>query len=364
MSRLLPILAVALALAGLCTQAHAQRQAHLPELHVATGEWPPFSSEFYFAAFTSYGRAAEIVKRAFLHAGHDARIEFKSFGASYQSAKTGEVAAAFPYYRTPEREKEMLFSAALLEVTDVVFYNAELAPGLAQAHSLEDLEPYKDRTRFVASYCYVQPLQEVLERECKTQSKSHEADWRDLPTEIDAFKALLDDRGVVMLPAAKEVGERILQTWFGEERHRIRYVESEKLRWARKVHLVAARGNGRRSEELIASFDKGLQALKDSGEYEALKNLELREDKVLREVRLGDPGTFPLVVARKERDSADTVVLPRGTTAQVVSWSSDFLTPSKATLPEQLREMSRVMIMSGPQRGQLLWVQNVFIELP
>lgn len=364
MFRISLLLAVALAFVGHYTAARAQKPPNLTEIRVATGEWPPFSSEFYFAAFTSYGRAAEIVRRAFLNAGFDAKIEFNSFGASYGLAKAGEAQAAFPYYWTRERENEMFFSAPLLKVTDVIFYNSDLEPSLGEASSLEDLEPYKNRARFVESYCYVAELQKALQRECKTESRSDEADWRDLPTEIDAFKALLDDRTVVMLPAAKEVGERILQTWFSKEREHIKYIESDKLQWPREVFLVAPRRNGTRSEELVARFDDGLRALKESGEYAVLESLELQEDKVLREVRLGDPGTFPLVVARKERDSAETIVLPRGTTAQVVSWSSDFLTPSKATLPEQLREISRVMIMSGPQRGQLLWVQNVFIELP
>jgi len=175
----------------------------------------------------------------------------------------------------------------------------------------------------------------------------------------------LHDRNVVIVPAAKQVGERILQTLFSEDGKppkRIRYIESKELQRTREVFLVAEKGI--EGEKLLKKFNNALAAFKATTEYGSLETLELREDKVLREVRLGDPGTFPLVVARKDRDSNETIVLPRGTTALVVNWSPDFLKPSDTTLSVQLREMSRVMITSGPQRGQLLWVQNVFIELP
>jgi len=181
MFRIVLILAVALTYVGNYTAASAQTQPNLTEIKVATGEWPPFASEFYLAPFTSYGRAADIVKRVFLMAGYDAHFEFNRFGTSYQLARAGKVQAAFPYYRTSERKKEVQFSEPLLTVTDVIFYNSDLAPSLANAKTIEDLKPYVDQARFVESYCYSQQIRDAFGRICSSESKSKEVDERDLP---------------------------------------------------------------------------------------------------------------------------------------------------------------------------------------
>lgn len=365
MFRVISILAIAVTVAGQSLAAHAQRQPNRSEIQVTTGEWPPFTSKAFFAPFTSYGRAADVVLSAFRMAGFEARIQFHSFGDAYELARSGRADASFPFYHTVQRERDMVFSEPLFAVKEVIFYEQERAPRLDDVDTLAGLAnvlgtDYRDKVRFVQSYCYVPDIHTAFARECVTRTNGNEPDWRDLPTEIDAFKALLDDRDVLMLPAAKEVGERILQTWFDEE-ERQRIARIDGLQWPREVFLVAPRNDT--GAGLIAKFNAGLRELKTMPKYDALVNAALPEESVLRTVRLGDPGTFPLVVARKEKNSDETIVLPRGTTAKVVEWSSNFLSPERTTLQDQLSQMSRVMITNGPQRGQLLWVQNVFIEL-
>jgi hypothetical protein len=334
---------------------------------VLTAEWPPITSEAFYAPFMSYGRAADVVVSAFDEAGYDTRIEFhSSFDDAYTDAKDEKADAAFPYYRTDWREHDMVFSDPLLEVTEVIFYNKRRAPPLDQIDSLQRLKEvleehhrhFRRSARFVEGYCYNPDIAAAFGRDCKTRTE--DPDPRDLPPGVDAFKALLDDQNVLMLPAAREVGERILQTWFtAEARERIEVIPG--LQWRRPVYLVAR--DGAAGEKLIDGFNRGLERLRLSGQYRELANAPLPEESVLRTVRLSDPGTFPLVVARKEKGAAETIVLPRGTLAEVVQWSGNFLIPERTTLQEQLNRMSRVMIMNGPQRGQLLWVKNVFIEL-
>lgn len=356
-------IAAALTVAWVAALAEGQNRPSIEPVRVLTGEWPPIASQAFYAPFLSYGRAADVVVSALRAAGYETRLGFDSFGQAYARARDGRADAAFPYYETPARAREMAFSDPLLEVTEVVFYDRKHAPELGRVQSLADMgqvlgqahgRSFREHARFVEDYCYSRELEAAFERDCTG------GDWRDIPTEVAAFRALLDDRNVLVLPSAREVGERILRTWFtDEERQRVGIVAG--LQWPRDVYLLARRG--RDGDRLIERFNRGLAQLRQSGEYEDLVNAPLPEESILRTVRLSDPGTFPLVVARKERGADETVVLPRGTRAKVVQWSPNFLTPKTTTLQEQLNQMSRVLIMNGPQRGQLLWVKNVFIEL-
>jgi hypothetical protein len=332
---------------------------------IGTGEWPPISSEAYFAPYMSYGRAADVVSSAFREVGKKrVSFEFISFGAAYEGVQDNRIAGAFPFYKTATRESESLFSDPLLTVTDVVFYDKVNAPYLKDVTSLDELlraierhgqvDPL-DSARFVLLYCYDDSVDKAFGRDCTRRDPD-----RDLAWDLDAFRALVSDRDALVLPSAKVVGDRILQTWFNkDERSRIGVIEG--LSWQRDVYLVAP--CQQESKRLIAAFNAGLENIRASGQWERMAEADLHEESVLRGVRLSDPGTFPLIVARKSRDSEETVVLPRGTGAMVHIWSRNFHTPQKTTLQQQLNEMSRVMITNGPQRGQLLWVKNVFIEL-
>lgn len=360
MTRAISIAILGFAIAIQAIPAKAQHREEQP-LILATGEWEPFASLAYWAPFKSFGRAGDVVVHAFYKAGYTkAQLEFHSFGDAYDLAREGAAVAAFPYYRTTKRQDETVFSDPLMEIDEVIFYNKNDAPYLAQVTTLDELitaledhgRDFRQSARFVKDYCYHEEVEAVFGHDCEKE------DARDLQTDIHAFQALQTDPNTLIVPSARQVGERILNAWFGDS-DRIGIIEG--VSYPRGVFLLAQKGP--QGEEIIARFNSGLKEIRSNGLYKQLVTAPLPEESVPRDVQLTDPGTFPLIVASRERKSDETLVLPRGTAARVVQWSQNFHAPERTTLREQLNQMSLVMIMDGPQRGELLWVKNVFIAL-
>ena len=359
--------------------ARSEESVAIEPVILATGEWAPYTSEAFLPVYGSYGIAADIVTAALSLAHYAPRFTFDRFGASYNLVRDASGAftevAAFPYYKTEARSKAVLFSEPILTVTDVIFYNRSRAPELGKIDELDELAKYKDESRFVVSYCYQDDLQEVLDYQCKTdevdsaQERRESDENREFKYEIDAFKALIEDENVLLLPATKAVGLRILQTSFADRQSDIKIIPA--FEWHRTVHLIAP--NTLVGEGFIQSFDKGLQALKTSPKYGQLRNRAYPVLLASRLVRLNDPGDIPMVVGQEPlqgdqlpaADGAD-VIIPRGTNAIVVKWSGGFLTtgPGRADLRAELQRKSLVKIVNGPLIGRLLWVKNMYIEVP
>jgi hypothetical protein len=346
---------------------------------LATGEWAPYTSETFLPVYGSFGIAADILTAALAHAKYTPRFTFNRFGASYNLVRDSTASSApiagFPYYKTAARSKDVLFSQPILTVADVIFYNRRKTPELGGIKDLNQLEKYKNDSRFVASYCYQDELQAVLDYQCKTaevdttQARRQTDVEREFKYEIDAFKALIEDEDVRLLPATKSVGLRILQTSFADRQSDIKIIPA--FEWHRNVHVIAPKSEA--GEKFIEHLNQGLRAVKNSPSYERLRNRAYPVLLASRLVRLNDPGDFPLVVGQEPShgdqppaiDGAD-VIIPRGTNALVVKWSGSFLTTETGAvdLPAELQRKSLVQIVNGPLVGRRLWVKNMYIEVP
>lgn len=87
-------------------------------LRLATGDdYPPFTGR----SLPGGGLITEIVTRVLQAMGRSPQIVWLPWRRGYVEAASGDVFGTFPYIRTPERERQFLFSAPLLEVTNRVF---------------------------------------------------------------------------------------------------------------------------------------------------------------------------------------------------------------------------------------------------
>jgi hypothetical protein len=356
------------------------RDVHASEqIVLATGEWAPYSSEAFLPIYGSYGAVAEIVEAVFRRAGFSPTFSFNGFGPGYNIVRDGggwaPVIAGFPYFKTERRAEETEFSDSIMSVTDVIFYNRKVAPELGNIRNVNDLRKYRDRARFVASYCYHPDIEEALDFRCRPAGIEMEADQREMDavreieTEIDAFRALADGTAVVILPATEAVGVRILQTLFPDLQSSIGVISS--LRWRRDIHLIAPKTVAGR--EVVVRFNQELRTLKASPEYEKMRGKTFPVLLASRLVQLHNPGDFPIVVGR-EAGSARTVtdeirrdvIIPRGTAALVVKWSRNFMTTQRGgiDLRDELQKETLVKVVNGPLAGRLLWVKNMYIEIP
>lgn len=116
-------------------KAFAQPQ----EITLATGEWPPYTSE----SLEGYGVFTEIVSAVFKEMGLKPVYKFLPWKRAEKMVETGEVFAAFPYVVTDKRQESYEFSKRVALSTGRFFYCTKRFPQEVPYGSLSDLKPYK-----------------------------------------------------------------------------------------------------------------------------------------------------------------------------------------------------------------------------
>lgn len=316
-------------------------------VEIVTGEWPPYTTQ----QDEGGGRLTRLVSAVLLGMGTKPSFTFHPFYLGFDLTQSGVAAGTFPYYRTPEREKTMLFSMPLREVEHAVFFNPRREPAVGRIRSLAELSKFTGAG--VKGYAYVAEVEEALKASGVPK----------LNSEVQAFERLASDSGGVdFVVAAREVGEAIVETYFFDQQDRFAVVDG--LTWTRPVHFLVPKSRDG-GAAFLARFNESLIRIREEGIESALKRQERSsemEDK--RIVRLTDPGGFPLIMARATQDSKETVTLPRGSRAVVLEWSENFRTPMQTKIYDQMFALSKVKLLDGPLKGRIVWVQSLHIELP
>lgn len=105
-------------------------------LLLVSGEWPPYVS----ADLPGQGASSVLVRKVLAEAGFELQIKLESWPRAEAMVRQGEVFAAFPYLKTPERDKAFDFSTAFLPAgASYLFYYRPLRPNLPELHSIADL---------------------------------------------------------------------------------------------------------------------------------------------------------------------------------------------------------------------------------
>lgn len=115
---ILSVLCAVLALAVMAPLPAGAAEA----LALVTGEdYPPYVD----AREAGGGLAVLLVQQVMRRMGVAASIDTAPWRRGYEDTLRGRYDATFPYVRTPERERDMLFSDALIQVRQVVFMPAD-----------------------------------------------------------------------------------------------------------------------------------------------------------------------------------------------------------------------------------------------
>jgi len=100
--------------------ALALNASDMISLQLVTDEWPPYTSK----QFVNHGFIAEIVLTVARGMHPDAAVFFAPWKRCEQMITDHDAFAAFPYIRTPERERLFIFSEPLFTSRGVFFYDA------------------------------------------------------------------------------------------------------------------------------------------------------------------------------------------------------------------------------------------------
>jgi len=217
------------------------------EIRFAAGEWAPFISK----DLPGFGPHAKRVSLIFEEAGFKATYKFFPWNRSYNLVKNGQYVATFSWFRTPERETEMLFPKNPITITsNVLFFKKERFPDGLVFKSYEDLAQKGLKIVGVTSYWYEAGLK-------KAGADSHFVSRSEL-----AWKILASDRADIIIDELS-VGQMDIKKYLGADAvlayaHTNPVAQDPMYILFSKVHP--------RARELMEKYDAAYEKLKSQGQ--------------------------------------------------------------------------------------------------
>lgn len=319
-------------LAGPVQAASAQEEAVIA---AHTDIWPPYVE----AGAPLEGSVVNIVRMVLDDMGMEADWQRFDFAYSYDKVVQGRAPLAFPYFRTAQREQEVVLSAPLFEVTNLIFHNRRF--GTLGAADLGNA-----RFGRVAGYSYGETLD------------AYSAQARVFASEAGALRALLDGE-IDALPMTQSVAEATLEASFPDEIELIRPVEG--ISDTASLHVIAPMTEEGRA--LIARFDASLMRLREAGIIPPGDPSARVRQPARTLARLVASEGFPMILARIPGETG-YLPIPPGARVTVTGWSERIAQgQDDDRLYQTMMDETRVVMLSGPHVGRELLVRNMHLEI-
>ena len=228
-------------------------------LRFATGELPPYATE----ARWDQGVALRIVREALRTQGHEVVYSFLPWGRALEETRAGKWDGTAYWGHKPEHEKSFLLSDNVLTEQWVVLYRAPLAVDWKEP---EDLSPFTFGA--IKTYTYTPEFHALF------NSGKLKVDWS--PDDLSILHKMASGRVDVALLDRNVACFLIDQHLTGAEARTIR-AHTRLMTDNFTTHLLLPKVLPQ-SQARLEAMNKGLAALRASGEYQRL--LEFTECKV------------------------------------------------------------------------------------
>lgn len=273
------------------------------------------------------------------------KLDFNSFHDGYFATKNNKYIATFPYFKTKQREKEMLYSDELLKVKNVIFYNKNKF----NENNINNIYGYT--IGIVKGYEY------------KNIDINKFKNIKSFESELIAFEML--NKGLIeLLPSNKLTGIHIIKKYYNDFYSRMDIIKNKKYISVDTMHLIVKKNT--QNQRFIKKFNNSLKEIKRNGKYHKvlLQNRKYLEPNISNFVKLvNNTEAFPMVTATLKRDSVKKFMIPRGTKAIVLQWSKHFIKEGNIKIFDEMFKKTKVKIINGPLKGKILFVDNMFIEI-
>ena len=231
-------LAAALMLTGL---AHAQ-----PIALVSGDDYKPYAD----SKLPEGGMSTELVKKAFAEVKQDIKVDWLPWKRGLDETKDGKFAGTFPYLRTPEREKDFLYSDPIVKIQDFPFVK-----GGAKKFNFSKIETLAGSTICLPlGWAPTPKLVEMI----KTKSIKVESP-KDLSTCVKMVATNRADyfitdeaQGLATLKVSGLAVDSVVMT-------DVPLADTT-------LYLIASKSTPG-SKEMLSSFNKGLEAIRKNGTY-------------------------------------------------------------------------------------------------
>lgn len=304
-------------------------------ISVATYQWAPYID----AEHRPLGIAAELLQQILSQDDKIISWRYQNYDLAFERVKRGKQQSAFPYFKTKEREQQVLFSRALFSVKSHIYYNR-------QRESKLDLTQIS-RHNFgrVAGYSYGEVIDTYLK------------DAETYATEKEALESLLNNE-IDFLPMTKSVMNNMLNKTYRDQALLIKKVND--IVGFDSLHLIAPKTV--EGEKFIASIDQLIEQIKKikSVQPKAIERFKLKDI-----ARLVTAEGYPAIVGQTSLEEAvDYYTLPQGTRVLVLNWSDKILRPSQTDrLYKSMIDLSYVLVLNGPHVGKELYIKNMHLEI-
>lgn len=231
--------------------AGAQTPPPLPILRVATGELPPYAT----ASRPDQGLALAIVRRAFELGGYRVQYQFLPWSRALAETREGAWDATAHWGATPERRRDFLLSDNLYTEQWLMLYRRGLD---FDWKTVADLQPF--RVGLTREYTYTPEIWAAA----RSGAQRHES----LPHDLAGLRMLLAKR-IDAMPLDRNVACEILLGNFDAAEQSQVMLHPRLITESFSTHVLFPPGRAQ-SPALLEAFNRGLRALRSSGEYARL----------------------------------------------------------------------------------------------
>ncbi|ABC32128.1 ABC-type amino acid transport/signal transduction systems, periplasmic component/domain [Hahella chejuensis KCTC 2396] len=212
---------------------------------LANGEWAPYLSE----NLKEYGVISDVVKKAFAKENIEVEYVFLPWKRGYEDAKSGKLNGSLIWSRTEDREKDFDYSDTVIDLKTVAFYKKGSGFDWSDAASMKG-----KKLGGVTGYSYGFDDEEKSGLVSIERVSSADANVKKLLAgRLDAYMEDLD------------VGSELMNSMGVMDQVEVHPKPIKE----KSYHLILNKSQPE-NKKLMDAFNRGLQALKDSGEYDKM----------------------------------------------------------------------------------------------
>jgi polar amino acid transport system substrate-binding protein len=304
-------------------------------ISVATNQWAPYIN----AENSPLGTAADLLKQVLEQENQKVEWRYKNYDLGFELVVKGTQQSAFPYFKTTEREKRVLYSEAIFNVTSHLYYNRQYENQL----NMSQLSQHKFGK--VAGYSYGKIIDKYLNTAVTYAN------------EKDALEGLLKNE-IDFLPMTESVMNTMLNKTYRDQALLIR--EVDKIAGHDSLHLIAPK-----TDEGLALITKVNLLISQVEGIQSLQPKPVERFKPQDIARLIAAEGYPAIVGQTSLNKqTEYYTLPRGTRVLILKWSDKIISPSNTDrIYKSMIDLSHVVVLNGPHVGKELYVKNMHLEV-
>jgi len=307
---------------------------------ILTGNWPPY----ILKQNELKGSAAKWLELLFEYQNIKTNWQYSPYDATYYYVSKGQRKVGFPFFKTSERESQVLFSNPVFYVTSKVYYNRQYLSSKSAHFAFKQ----KQKIGKVAGYSYGQTLDKMLGKAIEFSS------------EKQALTALFNHT-INILPMTEGVMNYHLIHDFPLRKELVKSLNN--IEDTSSLHVIVAKTE--EGKKILVGLNEAIHILNKAG-INSFQNDKIDLPVAIDVARLITSEGYPLIVGQtaKKGKNIDYYALPQGSKVIVIQWSDKITQPShNDRIYKNMMDLSKVVLLNGPHVGKELFIRNMNIEL-